>query len=204
MQGLSSAVLSLAAMALSSLTTYLTFFDSRYTVTVAVSNVELQLQTSSSSSGDGTRNAYYRLWPTAQMIFSNRGTRAVVLSDMQLVRSNDLGSCEPDEEAYDTRIEPLIIEPGAVEPLSVEFELEPVSFVFEEGANDPIPGPETQHWCMRWTAFDPEGRRREPVTSFFTVERSFTPPETDRSVPRMEIDLDYPRAPETSVAKGLF
>ena len=52
MRNISSAVLSLAAMALSSLTTYLSFFDARYTLTAAVADVDGQTQRGSSS-GNG-------------------------------------------------------------------------------------------------------------------------------------------------------
>lgn len=203
MQGFSSAVLSLVAMALSSLTTYLTFFDARYTLSATLSRVDMQVQSSGGMS-NGMRSAYYRVWPTAQIILSNRGTRAVVLSDLQLVRSDTVEGCNPVGEAYDTRIEPVVIEPGTVQTISVEFELDPVSFEYPDGAAPPLPEAETQHWCMRWTAFDPEGRRREPVTSFFTLQRRFEMPEADGRSPRVDYEMDYPRAPETIVAKGLF
>ena len=60
MRNISSTVLSLAAMVLSSLTTYLTFFDSRYTLTAAVAQVSSQTNRGYSS-GNGQRSISFPL-----------------------------------------------------------------------------------------------------------------------------------------------
>ncbi|MEL7371195.1 MAG: hypothetical protein AAFN74_19900, partial [Myxococcota bacterium] len=93
MRGLSSSVLSVAAMGLSSLTTYLTFFDASYTLTVANADVPIQVQSGSSSSG-GKKSAYYRFFPKPSVILSNRGKLALVVSDVRLHRSTDVSSCK--------------------------------------------------------------------------------------------------------------
>ncbi len=203
MRGISSAVLSMAAMALSSLTTYLTFFDSRYTLTVAVASVSVAIQSGGSSDGEGRRTASYRYWPTTTMIFSNRGTRPVVLTDIQLVRSTERDKCVAGEKAWDTRIDPMIIEPGTVRDLTVEFELPRIDLV-ATGEQAFQPQGDTSLWCVQWVVFDPNGQRREPVTEFFTLTRGFEPPETPGERPDATVSLDYPQGPETVVARGLF
>lgn len=203
MRGISSAVLSLAAMALSSMTTYLTFFDARYTLTVAVANVTAGIQSGGGRDGEGRQTASYRYWPKATMIFSNRGTRPVVLTDMQLVRSEDLQKCVPEEKAWDTRIDPMIIEPGTVRDLTVEFELQRIDAVAEAGQEFALEG-DTSLWCMQWVVFDPNGQRREPMTPFFTLTRGFEAPAAPGERPDATISLDYPQGPETVVSRGLF
>ena len=79
MRNISSTVLSLAAMVLSSLTTYLTFFDARYTLTAVVADTKGQVSTSSGSSGE-KRSVNYGFWIDNSIVMSNRGTRAIVTS----------------------------------------------------------------------------------------------------------------------------
>ena len=58
MRNISSSALALMALALSSLTTYLTFFDARYALTAAVANVSASVQTGFSSSEAGSSVSY--------------------------------------------------------------------------------------------------------------------------------------------------
>lgn len=204
MRGISSAVLSLAAMALSSMTTYLTFFDARYTLTTAVADVALQVQSGGGMS-NGTKSVTYRYYPYPEIILSNRGTRPLVLSDAELVRSADLDTCElSDEEPIPTRIEAVIVEPGTVQQLSMELALPGISAEVAEDADFALE-PSEDLWCLQWTVFDPNGQRREPLTPVFTTKITFEQPEDpDDRYPDTKVDLDFPKGATKLVARGLF
>lgn len=203
MRGLSSTVMSAFAVILSTFTTYLTFFDARYTVSAAVAKVSVQVQ-SGGGSGNGIQTVSYRYFPTATIILSNRGTRPVVISQVDLVKSASLESCEPvDAEIYVRTIEPMIIEPGTVTSLDLEIELPRIAAEGSQGGQLQIDD-ETTLWCAAWVAFDPKGYRREPMTPFFTLERRFEPAGPNDRFPTARVELDYPRQPETIVSRGLF
>ncbi|MEL6567526.1 MAG: hypothetical protein AAFQ22_03845 [Pseudomonadota bacterium] len=203
MRGLSSTAMSAFAVILSTFTTYLTFFDARYTVSAAVAKVSVQVQ-SGGGSINGVQNVAYRYFPTATVILSNRGTRPVVVSEIDIVRSSSLESCEPAEaEVFVTEISPIIVEPGTVTSLDLEIQLPRIA------AEGPVDTPlqvddETALWCAAWVAFDPQGYRREPMTPFFTLTRRFDPAGPGDRYPSPRLELDYPRQPETIVSKGLF
>ncbi len=205
MRGISSAVLSLTAMALSSLTTYLTFFDARYTLTQAVATVSVQVQSGGSSSG-GVASAYYRYFLTPQIILSNRGTRPLVLSNVELVPSSNVERCAPDEDAETPpmrRLDAVIVEPGTVQQLALDVELPAISAEAKPGRDFDLPESDAL-WCLKWTIFDPNGERREPVTPAFRAKLTFAPPEPDDRYPDAEIDLDYPKEPTRLVSRGWF
>ncbi|MEO0786240.1 MAG: hypothetical protein AAFY10_11110 [Pseudomonadota bacterium] len=202
MGGFSATAFSVLAVLLSSLTTYLTFFDARYTVSAAVAKVEVQVQTSGGAS-DGRKNVSYRYFPTASVILSNRGTRPVVISEIDIVRSESIEDCQAGEKTAVYGFEPLIIEPGTVASFDLEFQLPAIT------AEGPMEtqldlDEEVALWCAAWVAFDPNGYRREPVTPFVTITRGFTPAADGERYPKASVILDYPRQPETIVSKGLF
>ena len=203
MRGFSSAVLSLAAMALSSLTTYLTFFDSRYTLTQAMADVSVQIQ-SGGSAYDGQAQAFFRYFPTLDLILSNRGTRPIVISDVDVYQSASDRKCEPTGEAlFKQAFEPQIVEPGTVQALSLEVSLPNIERTSENGAPFDLTG-SSEMWCLKWTLFDPNGRRHEPLAEAFSMDISFTAPEGDDRYPSTDIELDFPRQPERLLSRGLF
>lgn len=205
MRSLSTAVLSLVAMALSSMTTYLTFFDARYTLTQAVASVQLQVQSGGGSS-NGEKSAYYRYYPYPQIILSNRGTRPLVLSNVELVKSSTLETCTEDEsvEIPQARtFEAIIVEPGTVQQLPLELALPAVSQEVAEDEEFDLQ-PDTALWCLKWTAFDPNGERQEPLTPVFTTEITFTPPEPGDRYPSTNVELDFPKGPTKLITRGWF
>ncbi|MEL7130736.1 MAG: hypothetical protein AAGK23_14440, partial [Pseudomonadota bacterium] len=156
MRGISNAVLSLTAMALSSLTTYLTFFDARYTLTEAIADVTIQVQSGGSSSGDRIEG-YYRYFPTFNIILSNRGTRPIVISDLDMLRVEQDGSCADavaDEKIFVPTFETIIVEPGTVRPFKLETALPSIDRDTTVGIPFDLTG-ETAKWCFEWTLFDP-------------------------------------------------
>lgn len=204
MQGFSTTVLSVGAMVLSSLTTYLTFFDTRYTLSVAVAEVSVQVQSGGSSS-NGETSAYYRFFPATELVFSNRGTRPVVVSDLRLMRSDRSDRCEISDESergYVYNFDTMIVEPGTVTSMAVETGMDNLTLDGVDGAITPPPD-DVVLWCAHWVAFDPKGYRREPMTPFFTMSRTFSQEDGAR-YPAVSVAVDYPREPNTIVAKGLF
>ncbi len=203
MRNLSSAVLSLAAMVLSSLTTYLTFFDSRYTLTAATADVTGQIQTSSSSN-EMRRSLSFRTFVTPSVILSNRGTRAVVVTDVELVKSTSAEACEIPEDAEAMNIfggfEARIIEPDSVQQLSMEFPLPRVDAEAAPGQDFQLE-PIDAAWCLRWTVFDPNGNRHEPLVHVFNETTRYVPDE-DRY--RADFNVEPISGPTRLVTRGLY
>ncbi|MEM0986859.1 MAG: hypothetical protein AAGJ32_11475 [Pseudomonadota bacterium] len=209
MRGLSSTVLSLAAMVLSSLTTYLTFFDSRYALTVATADLSVNMQTGSGRDSDGSSSASYQYWPTFNIVLSNRGTRALVITKIELLKSQSLDRCDVSDEnkmfrySRDGVFDTTIVEPGTVLPKIVEFALDRIEA--EAGPGEALnPQGEKALFCARFTVFDPNGRRHEPVAEVMTIERGFDAPDEPDDAPTGTLDVDYPRGATTLVNRGLF
>ena len=205
MRSLSTAVLSLIAMALSSMTTYLTFFDARYTLTVAVADAPLQIQTSSSRN-NGVTTANYQFYPKPSIILSNRGTRALVLHTVELYRSNSLTACDIDgqeAEGVAFGFEPKIVEPGSVQQLVPEFGLDRLSGESASGQRL-VMEPDEALFCIKWVVFDPNGNRREPVSPAFSWTLDFSTYEEGDLYPRADVKIDYPKEPTRLVARGFF
>lgn len=195
--------LSIAAMALSSMTTYLTFFDSRYTLTTAVAGVEQQVQRGTSSS-NGESEVYFRRYVTPQMIISNRGTRPLVLSNVELMRSADPETCSPTDDIRTTQFTAKIVEPGTVEQIPFEFSLPPVEAVSDAEGKFTLEG-SVELWCLKWTVFDPKGRRREPLSAAFTATTTYPPEGVDRNgYPNMKLDIEHSFAAERLVSRAIF
>lgn len=208
MRNISSAVLSLAAMSLSSLTTYLTFFDARYTLTQAVAEVPTNIQGGGGTNSDGTRSASYRIYPEPRIILSNRGTRALVLSSVEAVVSSDPEKCVPmdlegDDAPYTRKIEPVIVEPSSVQQIALELGL--AGFNSEAAPGEDFDFENTvQLWCLKWVVFDPNGERREPLTPLLTLDVTFSPPEEGESYPDINVEVDHPKEPSRLVTRGLY
>ncbi|MEO1404960.1 MAG: hypothetical protein AAFV54_00535 [Pseudomonadota bacterium] len=203
MRGFSSAVLSLAAMTLSSLTTYLTFFDSRYTLTQAVADVTVSQQGGGYSSGD-RREVTYRFFPQVDLILSNRGTRPIVVSDMEIFESASSEACEEtDKTLFMQEFEPIIVEPGRLVQTAVDTSLENIDGESIGGAPIVLE-PVSNLYCLKWTLFDPNGRRHEPIAKVFSIDIGFLPPEPGEYSPETDVTLDFPKQPERLLSRGLF
>lgn len=202
MRSLSSVVLSLTAMVLSSMTTYLTFFDSRYTLTTAVSGVQWQMQTGSSSS-NGKRESYFRKFVDPAIIVSNRGTRPLVLTNIIVVDSTDPETCVPGEKSYPSRIEAKIIEPGTVQQIPLSLTIGSVEAIADADGKYALEDTK-RLWCLKWTIFDPNGRRHEPISPAFTETTVFAQPETPDDYATGEFTVEYSKQPTQLVSRGLF
>lgn len=199
----SNTTLSVLAMGLSSLSTYLTFFDSSYTLTVSAARMDQQIQRSYSSS-DNKKSISFRTYVTPHMVVSNRGTRPLVLSDLELIKSTRMDKCELGDTIQQTRIDAAIIEPGTVQQLPYEFALPAIDL--EAAISEPFALEEGKElWCLRWTVFDPDGKRREPMSELFIATRTFPDDQMDNNgYPQMALDLELEHAPKRLVSKALF
>lgn len=201
MRNLSSAVLSLAAMVLSSFTTYLSFFDARYTLTASVADVSGQTNRGYGSNGE-QRNVNFRFYVAPSVILSNRGTRPLVITDVALVPSSDAKTCVASGDPLPGRMETLIIEPGSVRSLPLDLALPQIeqkigmdeAFSLEDVSS---------FWCIQWVVFDPNGRRHEPMMPAFTADIRFGY-EDDESHPSATYKLDFPKGPTRLLSRGLF
>ncbi len=209
MRGLSSTVLSLVAMALSSLTTYLTFFDARYTLTVATADVAVQLQSGGGRGSDGSISTSYRYWPTFNLVLSNRGTRALVITEIEMLKSQSTERCDLADEnvmmRYSTEgtFDTTIVEPGTVMPKLIEYEFDRIAA--EAGPGEPLSlSPDTALYCARFTVFDPNGKRHEPIAPVLTMHRGFEPGEDEGDMPKATLDVDFPKGATTLLNRGLF
>ena len=208
MRGLSSSVLSVAAMGLSSLTTYLTFFDTSYTLTMANADVRIQIQSGSSSSG-GNRSAYYRFYANQGVILSNRGKLALVVSDVRLFRSTESGRCAypTDKDAFISNADvspkiPVVVEPETLRHIKVQTQIKPVNVKSDAEGKFSIPE-DKGLWCLKWTIFDPNGKRHEPISPAFTFERKYVI-EDDDNYPSVKAKKEFPREPIRLVGRGLY
>lgn len=199
----SNALLSVTAMVMSSMTTYLTFFDSRYTLTTAVAGIEQQVQRGYSSS-NGETELNFRLYVTPQMIISNRGTRPLVLSDVSLMRSGDPKKCTPTDDVRTTQFTAKIIEPGTVDQIPFAFSLPSVN-AFAGADGDFGLEEVTELWCLHWTVFDPNGRRREPLSAAFVATTSYPVEGADEDGrPNMKLDIEHSFKAERLVSRSIF
>ncbi len=210
MRGLSSNVLAVAAMGLSTLTTYLTFFDASYRLTTAIAAAPVTWQTGSSYSPDRGRTASYDFFVAPSVVLSNRGTLAVVLSDVELVTSKSLDKCDPTDEkpralhrfrGQEAAL-PAVIEPETVKQVDFEFSLKKVRAEADEGGQFDIP-PTKQLFCIRWTIFDPNGRRHEPMIPAVTLDVKYEM-EGEKKYPTAKVEKDFPKGPKTLVARGVL
>ena len=208
MRGLSSSVLSVAAMGLSSLTTYLTFFDASYTLTMANADVKIQIQSGSSSS-KGQRSAYYRFFVNQGVILSNRGKLALVVSGVRLFRSTQPDRCEAptDKDAFVSNSDatptiPVVVEPETIRHIQLRSQIKPVSAEANPDGTFDLPA-DSGFWCLKWTIFDPNGKRHEPMSPAFTLQREYVMEGDDR-YPGVKAKKEFPREPIRLVGRGLY
>ena len=214
MRNISSAVMSLAAMVLSSFTTYLTFFDSRYTLTAAVAGVSGQSNRGYGSNGE-QKTINFRFYATPSIILSNRGTRALVVSEVAVVRSEDKTRCVAAADAERRQpfrlnlesnrteaIEPFIVEPGSVQAQKIEVSLPDVDQAVATDAQFALE-PDSALWCLEWTVFDPNGKRHESLMPAFTTDVAYSAEEGEDK-PGASFKLDYAKQPVTILSRALF
>ncbi|MAK62840.1 MAG: hypothetical protein CMK09_17870 [Ponticaulis sp.] len=199
MRNISSTVLSLLAMVLSSLTTYLTFFDARYTLTATIANIDAQTSRGLSTT-DGQRMLDYRIFLESTLILSNRGTRPVVLTDYMLIKSEDVSTCESSADGKPLPSQTRVIEPGTVEQIALSMYLEDVEAVLPETELAEI-APVKDLYCLGWVVIDPNGKRHTPMTPAFRTDLSFRTPEGE-TYPEMDDTITYEEAPKTLVSRG--
>lgn len=197
-------------MGLSSLTTYLTFFDASYTLTAATAEVPVQVQRGGSSSGD-QRSAYFRFFAEPTVILSNRGKLALVVSNLRAYRSVHAEECqmkEGDSGKTSFAVDgnrpavPRVVEPETLQHLKLSFGLDNIEANISADETFAIPD-DQQLWCLRWTIFDPNGTRHEVDTPLVTLDRTFATVENER-YPIVEVDKDFPRGPRRLVSRSLL
>lgn len=202
MQGFASVMLSLIAIGLSSVTTYLSFFDERYTLSASIAKIESQTQTSSSKSGDGPLSVSYRTFVTPTLIISNRGSRPLVLSDVRARKSSDIDTCasETSDAAvsrFGSSFKPIIIEPGTVRDLKYNFSTGNMTNDFET---------RSELWCLSFVIFDHRGKRLEPLMRTVKLDYRVVPSTDERGTgaPKLESEITYPRQAMTLATSGLY
>ena len=206
MNNITTAILSLLAMLLSSVTTYLTFFDNRYTLTAAIAGVDGQIQSGGGSSGEGVYSLTFRPFATPSIILSNHGTRALVVTSVTLVPSVSHEVCEVAADASSreptTRMKPMLVEAGSIQEVSLEFLLHETNAEKTPTQNYQIKDTDSS-WCLKWVIFDPDGQRHEP-TMLALRETTHFKPQPDGIYYDTEYKLDHPKAAAQLLSDGLF
>ncbi|ACT58847.1 hypothetical protein [Hirschia baltica] len=214
MRNISSTVLALAAMVLSSMTTYLTFFDARYTLTAAIADVKGQVNRGFSSNSE-TKSASYRFYIDASLVLSNRGTRSLVVSDVSVVKSSNADKCIIAEDEKRVRVQeysadgrqtayikPFIVEPGTVGAKT--FWMNPSSIDQEVAASEEFDLKPTQDlWCFEWKVFDPNGKKHENSMPAFLLDVSFDLEEGE-TTPEGIMKIEGKSGPTELLKRGLF
>ncbi len=201
MQGLISMVLSTVAIAVSSFTTYIQFLNERYTLSAAVADVNASISTGTYRSGDvATRTFRYFVEP--RLILSNRGTRSLIYTGAQLVKSSDPEQCVLSEAIYQpyTAPEMTIIADDTVQMVSFGFNLDTVEADLTQSA---APDAFDTLWCLQMTVFDHRGRRLEPLFPLADITTRFEPDPDDEG-PISRLDVDFPREPQAIADSGFF
>lgn len=195
MSNASTLLVSILAFAMSAVTTFLTYFDTRYQVTAAVVDVAGGRQSGGSSS-DGEISTFVRYYATPTFLLSNRGARPMVFTDVELVKSTSLETCEASDVAsrpFGDGLERTIIERGELRTFDVEFAL---GVDEHDGAAAVAARPDREElWCLRLTLFDQRGERREPMFPAVRASMAFSPPTADDRYGDVALGLDFPPAP---------
>ena len=211
MRALGSMLMSMIAVLVSGFTTFLTFFDERYTLTSAVVEIRAGTQQGSGYTEDTGLNVTYQHYVTPSFILSNRGTRALVLTDIELVRSGTLDTCESGDEIaapLGPSFEPMIIDADSVHSLAREFNISRVTRNYParrapaSAAERLSAEYEPETWCITLTVFDHRGRRMEPTFEAMTAERIFDPLGPDDAFPRGSLEIEHPIAANQLLSKG--
>jgi hypothetical protein len=201
LQGPFNISLSFGAMLLSAVTLYLSYFDARYTLTGAMAEVETSVQ-SGGSSAEGERSVSFRYFATPSFILAHSGSRPLVLTGVDLVRSADRETCVLSEEVVEpfSGLATTILEPGSLSPLALEFPLRDIDAV-DSGQGFSLE-PRSDLWCLRLTLFDHRGQRLEPLLPAFGAETTFSPPTAEDDYPSTELALEVPHGAVTLSRKG--
>jgi hypothetical protein len=212
MGALSSLFMSIIAVFVSGFTTFLTFFDERYTLTAAIVDVGAGTQQSAGYSDDLGLNVTYQYFVKPMFILSNRGTRSLVLTDIQLVRSSKLHACVASEDLVSpisgSTVDAMIIESDSVQSLRPEYNISRIKAHYD-GRPAPASAADTlnaehepETWCLQLVVFDHRGRRSEPLFEAMTVERVFAPMGPDDNYPSGAMEIDHPVAANQLLSKG--
>lgn len=189
--------MSIAAMVVSAVTTYLSFFYEHYTLTANIAHVATSVQTSSFSSGEGKREVNYRVFFKPTLVLSNRGSRPLVLTDIRLVRSQSIDTCAKSGDKKDlvAEFKPTIVEPGTVRDLAFEFGRGTMTDDFET---------RNELWCLQVVIFDHRGNRSEPLAEAVRAKFQLVEKASDKKqdYPELKVEVDYPRQPMTLAASG--
>lgn len=208
--------MALAAMVLSSMTTYLTFFDARYTLTAAIADVKGQVNRGfSSGSNSDTKTVNYRFYIDTSLVLSNRGTRSLVVSDVSVVRSSSSEKCEvADDEkrvrvqeysedgSRTTYIKPFIVEPGTVGAKMFWMNPEAIDQEIPKEQDFDLP-PLQDLWCLEWKVFDPNGKKHENLMPAYMLDLAFELEEGE-TTPEGLMKIDAKSGPTELLKRGLF
>lgn len=200
MGNLLNGVMSAVAIVLSAITTYVTFFDDRITLTATIDTVRTAVQ-SGGGGGDGRWSYGFQYRVGVDLILALRGARPVVLTDAELVRSTTPDACVAGDDVEKTfGFETMVLQPGALAPLSIEFSLPRI----EDQATsiDALEfAPRSETWCLRLTLFEQSGERQEPMLRAFASDISFFMEEGE-DYPSTRFDVDASRAAVTVLETG--
>ena len=207
MQGSISVILSLVAVGLSVMTTYLSFFDERYAVTLSVAKHSIEKLISSSRSGrDTPLEIHYQVHVKPTFILSNRGTRPLVLTDIKAILSADMKECKDGDLkrnpvkdsgwSLSGSVDPVIIEPGVVRQLQYNFNIGNNLAQTLKGEVKNL----SELWCLKFTLFDHRGKRLEPIVPYAKFNYHLHENERSRNgdgAPDLKVDAPYTRHPLT-------
>ncbi|TFH24224.1 MAG: hypothetical protein E4H03_04180 [Myxococcales bacterium] len=204
--------MSLIAVFVSGFTTFLTFFDERYTLTAAIANVGSGTQQSAGYSDDVGLNVTYQNYVKPTFILSNRGTRSLVLTDVNLVRSSKLDACEASTDVVSPidadSLGTIILDPDSVQSLTREYRISRITVHYDRkpapaSAADSLNAEhEPQTWCLQLIVFDHRGRRMEPLLEAMTMEPTFEPMGPEDDYPTGTMAIEHPIAANQLLSRG--
>lgn len=200
MGNLLNGLMAAIAMVLSTVTTYLSFFDDRALLTSAIDDVRPWARSGGGGS-EGSWSYSFRHGVEIDVILSLRGARPLVLTEALLVRVDPGAECAASEVAQAPfQFETRILEPKSLTPLALEFPLPgaeataatKAGLEFEDRAD---------RWCLQLKLFDVSGAASTPMMRAFDARTTYArAPGAD--YPSVSVALDVSPAPAPMFKSG--
>lgn len=200
MGNLLNGMMAVIAMLLSTVTTYLSFFDDRALLTGVIDDVRPWARSGGGGS-EGNWSYSFRHGVEIDLILSLRGTRPLVLTEALLVRVPIGADCEGAALAQQPyQFETRILEPKSLTPLALEFPLPGAEATAPSKAalrfDDRADG-----WCLQLKLFDASGAASTPMMRAFDARTAYVR-EAGEDYPSASIDVDVSPAPAPMFKSG--
>ncbi len=187
-------VISLIALGLSALSTFLAFFYQRTGLTGAVVRAHATTRRSGGFDGE-TANVQFQQDARIEVLLSNTGTRPLVITAIEAVVGAPNASRPGDEppiQPYE-QVASVLLEPKTALVFPIEFRLCTVGLDNVTRTTD-IPERRERVWA-RVTVYDHRGRVHQPDLPAFAAKTTYRPGEENDRYPQSDLAIDQVHRP---------